>query len=312
MKIVNPLYDHAFKYLMQNDRIAKKVLSTLLECEVLELNVEQQELVALDEQRGLKLYRLDFSAVIINEKGEKQKVLIELQKSKLPTNTLRFRSYLGKSYAKKEIEVDIATRKETTTAYPIISIYILGYNVVDIPYLAVNIDNRVTDTVTKKEVEVQSDFINLLTHKTRIIQVRRLKKERQSRLEHFLLLFNQTWVTNEKFIIDMEEVPEEFKDIADYLGGPVHDEAFRNQLEGEEEIDAIFREQEAELAQKEEKLNKALEGQEEERRQKEEERKRKEKAQHNFALYLLDQGVEIKEITRLTGLNEEEIKALKG
>ncbi|NJL73844.1 MAG: hypothetical protein HC892_01210, partial [Saprospiraceae bacterium] len=102
MQIVNPLYDHAFKYLMQNNRMAKKVLSTLLECEVLDLVIEQQEIVAVDEGRGLKLYRLDFSALLVNEQGEKQKVLIELQKSKLPTNVLRFRSYLGENYAKRE------------------------------------------------------------------------------------------------------------------------------------------------------------------------------------------------------------------
>ncbi|MEM9848848.1 MAG: hypothetical protein AAF847_13255, partial [Bacteroidota bacterium] len=81
MKIINPLYDYAFKYLMQNNRIAKKVLSTLLECEVLELSIEQQEIVLVDETKGLRLYRLDFSALILDELGNKKKVLIELQKS---------------------------------------------------------------------------------------------------------------------------------------------------------------------------------------------------------------------------------------
>ncbi|MEM7659971.1 MAG: hypothetical protein AAF399_27915, partial [Bacteroidota bacterium] len=114
MKIVNPLYDLAFKYLMQHDRIAKKVLSVLLECEILELTLSQQEMVAVSDQYGVKLYRLDFSAIIVDENGQQQKVLIELQKSKLPTHALRFRSYLGQNYAKKD------------APYPIISIYILG------------------------------------------------------------------------------------------------------------------------------------------------------------------------------------------
>ncbi|MEM6700089.1 MAG: hypothetical protein AAF599_16925 [Bacteroidota bacterium] len=55
MKIVNLLYDYAFKYLMQEERMAKKVLSVLLECEVLELSIEQQELIVVDESKGLKL-----------------------------------------------------------------------------------------------------------------------------------------------------------------------------------------------------------------------------------------------------------------
>lgn len=31
MKIINPLYDRAFKYLMENERLAKKVISVLLD-----------------------------------------------------------------------------------------------------------------------------------------------------------------------------------------------------------------------------------------------------------------------------------------
>ena len=95
MKIVNPIYDLAFKYLMQNNRIAKKVLSVLTECEILELSLGQQEMVAVSDKYGVKLYRLDFSARIIDELGKEQKVLIELQKSKVPTNALRFLSYHG-------------------------------------------------------------------------------------------------------------------------------------------------------------------------------------------------------------------------
>ncbi|MEM7659464.1 MAG: hypothetical protein AAF399_25320 [Bacteroidota bacterium] len=234
MKIVNPLYDLAFKYLMQNNRIAKKVLSVLLECEILELTLSQQEMVAVSDQYGVKLYRLDFSALIVDENGQQQKVLIELQKSKLPTHALRFRSYLGQNYAKKD------------APYPIISIYILGYNVVDIPYLAVSIDNQITNTVTKEAVDIQSEFIQLLTHKVRIIQVRRLSDKRQSQLEQFLLFFNQAWVTEDNFILDLQEVPEQFEDVAQHLHGAAQDEAFRRQLEGEAEIEAIFNSWEAE------------------------------------------------------------------
>ena len=310
MKIINPLYDYAFKYLMQNNRIAKKVISTLLECEVVELVVEQQEVISVDEYRGLKLYRLDFSAIIINAQGAQQKVLIELQKSKLPTNLLRFRTYLGESYIKKEIVTD-SLGKEESKIYPIISIYILGYNVVDIPYLAVNIDNKVTNAVTKKEVNVTSEFIELLTHKTRIIQIRRLKTERQSRLERFLLLFNQSWVTSDKYILELEEVPEEFSDIVNYLRGPVRDEAFRKQLKGEEEIDDIFKNQEVQLARQKEALI-AAKQKEKEAKQKEKEAKQKQEAmQIQFAKHLLQKNTSITEIIKITGLEESVILTLK-
>lgn len=303
MKIVNPLYDYAFKYLMQNNRIAKKVISTLLGCEVLELVIEQQEFVAVDKNRGLKLYRLDFSAIIINEQGKKQKVLIELQKSKLATNLLRFRTYLGASYTKQDV-ITSRLGLEETQVYPIISIYILGYNVADIPYLAVNIDNKITNAVTKKEITVNSNFIELLTHKTRIIQIRRLKKKRQSSLERFLLLFNQAWITNNRYILDLKEIPDEFRDIVNYLGIPAQDEAFRNQLKGEEAIEAIFRGQDAALARKDEALEAA------EQRAQEAEQKA-EVIQLQFAKHLLQMGKSIDEIVQITGLGKELILTLK-
>ncbi len=46
MKIVNPLYDKAFMFLMQNNRLAKKVLSVILDQEISELSLSQQETVA--------------------------------------------------------------------------------------------------------------------------------------------------------------------------------------------------------------------------------------------------------------------------
>ncbi len=317
MKIINPLYDYAFKYLMQNNKIAKKVLSTLIECEILELSIEQQEIVSVDEFRGLKLYRLDFSALIINEEGEQQQVLIELQKSKLPTNLLRFRTYLGENYSKRST-IKTESNQEEVKMYPIISIYILGYNVVDIPYLSVSIDNKITDTVSREEVNIKSNFIELLTHKTRIIQIRRLSEHRRNRLEEFLSLFNQSYVTSEKYILDIQDVPESFSDVANYLGQPLQDDSFRKQLRGEEEIDAIFRNQEAKLAMIEEEL-KATKQREEEAKQKEEEAKQREeeakqrerRIKEQFARHLLQQGSSVDMISALTGLSPEEISILK-
>jgi len=43
MKIVNPLYDYAFKYLMDNEQIAKKVLSIILNTKVLQLHSKPEE-----------------------------------------------------------------------------------------------------------------------------------------------------------------------------------------------------------------------------------------------------------------------------
>ncbi|MEI7727812.1 MAG: hypothetical protein WCK09_22085, partial [Bacteroidota bacterium] len=98
MKIINPLYDKAFKYLMENNKLAKKVLSVILDVEVTEVTLSQQETILPDERRGLTLFRLDFKAIIKEADGRKKTVLIELQKSKYPTDIQRFRNYLGANY----------------------------------------------------------------------------------------------------------------------------------------------------------------------------------------------------------------------
>ena len=104
MKIVNPLYDKAFKFLMQNNRLAKKVLSVILDQEISELSLSQQETIAPDEKRLFTLFRLDFKAVILTPENTKQTVLIELQKSKFSTDIQRFRNYLGMNYMHSETE----------------------------------------------------------------------------------------------------------------------------------------------------------------------------------------------------------------
>jgi len=125
MKIVNPLYDKAFKYLMEKDRLAKKVISVILDEEIEDLQLSQQETVVPDEKRQLTLFRLDFKATVKKPDGTKQTVLIELQKSKYITDIQRFRTYLGSNYIKSEIETD-TQGMERKVSYPIISIYILG------------------------------------------------------------------------------------------------------------------------------------------------------------------------------------------
>lgn len=333
MLIANPLYDHAFKYLMSNDRLAKKVLSVILDKEVLELALSQQELVVENEERRFTLYRLDFKAVIMDSRGRKETVLIELQKSKLPTNVLRFRNYLGMTYAQKKRQPE-----NSDHALPIISIYILGYNVEDIPMVATKVDRKVIDITNHEEIELESDFIDLLTHSCYILQVRRLPVERRSRIEQFLSLFNQAWVQEEGYILDLKEVPEGFDDIAAYLQQPLQDEESRAKLRAEEEVENLFAYQEAEKEQllqllEEERRKKEEERQEkeraaaqadlakalveEERRQKEEERQQKEAALvkvresvFKLARLLKAAGATNAEIAEETGLSEEEIASL--
>ncbi len=311
---------------MSNDRLARKVLSVILEKEVLELELAQQEVVIEDQERRFTMYRLDFKALIRDETGKQETAIIELQKSKLPTNVLRFRNYLGLSYTQKPKAKDLTNPAVEESPLPIISIYILGYNIEDIPVLATKVDRRIIDMSRHEELDIESDFIHLLTHTCYILQVRRLPQERRSRIEQFMTLFNQAWVAEEKYILDLEDVPEEFMDIAEYLQRPLKEEEVRTKLRAEEEVEALFAAQEAEKARLRSMAEEALAREEEERRQKEEALAREEeerrqkveallKARDNamkLARYLLKSGASIEEIARDTGLNEDDLKLLSG
>lgn len=305
MKIINPLYDKAFKFLMQENRIAKKVLSVILDQKILELSLSQQETTVPDEKRALTLFRLDFKAVIVTPEGNKQTVLIELQKSKFSTDIQRFRTYLGMNYIHSETET--INDKVIKTPYPIITIYILGYKLEDLPYMAVTVNQCVTDAVSKKEIKVKSFFVEHLTHRSHVLQVKRLPEKRRTKLEKLLILFNQAWCTNERFIIDLQEVPKGFEDIVKYLQQPVMNDEFRRQLRAEEEIDQIFDEQELKYIKqiKEAKLK------EKKAKQKEKEAKQKEKeAKLKLAKKMKQYGEGINEIIKETGLSTKEIENL--
>ena len=137
MLIVNPLYDHAFKYLMQNDRIARKVLSVILDQEVTTVELGSQETVVPDEKRQFTLYRLDFKATITGADGLQHQVLIEIQKSKYDTDIQRFRNYLGSNYISRKT-TDADGKPSYEPSLPIITIYILGYKLEEIDRLAVD------------------------------------------------------------------------------------------------------------------------------------------------------------------------------
>ncbi len=316
MKIINPLYDKAFKYLMENNKFAKKVLSVILDVDIEEVNLENQETILPSETRRLTLFRLDFKAVIKEADGSRKTVLIELQKSKFPTDIQRFRSYLGANYMAKPNEKNLVHEPpfEYQSAYPIITIYILGYNLDDLPYMAVTVNRDIINSVSKEKIIVKSFFIEHLTHQSHIIQIRRLPDQRRTRLENFLVLFNQAWCTEESYIIDLQDIPEEFSEMAKYLQGPLMDEEFRRKLLAEEEIDIIFEEQEAKFlkriaeAENREHLEKLQK--EDERRQKEEERKQKISLAVKLATYMKQNGASVEEISKETGLSPEKIDDL--
>ena len=287
IKIVNPIYDLVFKYLMDNNRIAKKIVSSVIDMDVLELEVQANDSTYINEQFGLQLLRYDFKAKVQTKEGIKT-ILIEVQKSNSIDPILRFRKYLGQAYMSSEIQIN-EKGEEEKVAHPIISIYFLGYKMPEYPYPAILIDNAVIDVSTGEAIKTKNDFVRLLTHRCYILQPRRPISHRVTALDKLLNLFYQSNETTANPILEIEE--DEYQDetvlmeMIRSLHTLTQDEKMLKSMDLEEEvltvidkkdkmISEVTRDLEEERRQKEDERRQK----EEERRQKEDERKQKEEA----------------------------------
>ena len=127
--VANPIYDSVFKFLMEDERIARTVLSALLKKEVESVEMRRHEHPNITRDK-LSMFRIDFAARIREEDGSLHLVLIELQKTWLDTETLRFRRYLAAQYNSEENILKAGEAKGF--AIPMIAVYLLGHRVGDI------------------------------------------------------------------------------------------------------------------------------------------------------------------------------------
>ncbi|MEA3297861.1 MAG: hypothetical protein U9R56_08360 [candidate division Zixibacteria bacterium] len=213
MKVANPIYDVVFKYLMKDTRVAKLVISNIIEQEIESLDFGFTELDKKKSDGSLTVLRIDFTAKIREADGSIKLVLIELQKAKFPTDITRFRQYLGKQY-QEESNIYIDEQSRRKRAMPIISIYILGHNLQynDNPVIQVKRDYY--DQATREKLAHREEFIESLTHDSYIIQVQRLRKKHRNKLETLLSVFDQSNTSREsKHFLDLLEsaYPDEFK-----------------------------------------------------------------------------------------------------
>ena len=184
--IANPIYDSVFKYMMEDERVANILLSALLKKKIVELQVRQHE-YANTQRTNISLFRMDFSAKIQDDNGEEHLVLIELQKTWLPTETLRFRQYLGTHYLNKE---NIRKGPDSQFGLPIISIYILGHTLGELREPVIYVRRRYLD-YEDNVIEGKDKFIESLTHDSIIVQIPFLQKRTRNRLERLLNIFDQ-------------------------------------------------------------------------------------------------------------------------
>ena len=190
ISIANPIYDAVFKYLMEDNRVAKTVLSALLKREVVEVEMRKHEYTNGTRDK-ISMFRIDFGAKVRQDDGSLKLILIELQKTWLETETLRFRQYLGTQYANP----DNILKDSNPNGYgiPMITVYLLGHCVGDIeePVLYVNHKSYNYDGVEVTK-GMPDPFVESLVHDSIIVQIPYLHGHVNNRLVEVLSVFDQT------------------------------------------------------------------------------------------------------------------------
>jgi hypothetical protein len=246
MEIANPIYDVVFKYLMEDNDIARLIISTIIKQNVISLELRPQESTVELPIGFLTVYRLDFAAKIETDQGLKT-VLIEIQKAKLPTDVMRFRKYLGEQYQGEENTYKIKVirkhlgkpvEEEEIKAIPILSIYFLGYPLEHFHIPVIRVQRDCYNDATNERLEGREEFIECLTHDSYIIQVPYLKDEQKTEVERMLGVFDQSKMTSDHRILNIreEDYPEKYRPIIRRLQRAIAEPGFRKKMDLEDEV----------------------------------------------------------------------------
>jgi len=256
IKVYNPIYNSVFKYIMQNNRMAKFFLGTILDKQIISLEMKNNDYVVV-LQNGMKVLRIDFAATIQEEGQTPEVVTIELQKAVAQGEIMRFRKYLGFHYQNEanclyEKEEKNGMKYEKQTPYHIYAIYILGHTIGSGLKYAVLKDRHVFTDHLGQEVSIPktNKFVSGLTHDTIIVQTPYVKKNSaKTQLERLLSIFDQDQAVERKYIEldeDCDHSPE-YQELMKTLLKATADQQLKGELDLEEEMEKLFNDKERQI-----------------------------------------------------------------
>jgi len=244
MKLANPIYDAAFKYLLEDTEIAKALIGKIIKEEIIELMLKPREVQHQSDKYVVVILRVDFKAVIKTKTGEYRNVLIEIQKGKKNEDILRFRKYLASNYQKSDT-VKNDKGKEESKVLPIITIYFLGFSLRKVPTPVARTKRTYEDLVTDLLLTEKEDFIEQLTHDTFVIQIPRLERNERAEIEGLLKVFNQDYkLSDDNRLVELSEEEvnkyQLLKKIAHRLKRAASDESVLAKMDLEDEVDNLI------------------------------------------------------------------------
>ena len=254
--VANPIYDIVFKYLLEDERIARTILSALLKKNVVAVETRRNEYSNIGRD-NLSVFRIDFGATIQEEDGSSHLILIELQKTWLETETLRFRQYLGAQYANVE---NMLPDNQGAYAIPMVTVYLLGHKVGDIEepvlYVRRHSYNYNGELVTKG---LPNPFVDSLTHDSIIVQIPRLHGQVSNRLDTVLSFFDQSNTgQHNKQMVEIDESAyvgdEEMMRIVHRLQAAAADAKMRHDMNVEDEYFSVIEKRDTTIMLKDKRI----------------------------------------------------------
>ena len=321
--VANPIYDSVFKYLMEDERIARTILSALLQREVVEVNVRKHE-YSNGTRDKISMFRIDFGAKVRQADGSLKLILIELQKTWLETETLRFRQYLGTQY----MDPDNIIKEDNPQGYglPMITVYLLGHRVGDIEESVLYVRHKSYDyNGNVVEKGMPDPFVESLVHDSIIVQIPLLRGKVSNRLEEVLSFFDQTYKDKKnRQVLNLDEQTyagdEDMNRILTRLLSATSDAKVRQDMNVEEEFfqaienrdtaimmrDQRIKEQDSQIAEQ----NNQIAEQNSQIAEQNSQIAEQHKALINVAKVLKLSGKSVEQIASMTNLSVEEIEKL--
>jgi len=307
MIVANPIYDSVFKFLFDDNEVAKVLLSIILDIKIESLQLDPKEIIIPSDKRDYTVFRIDFKATITLENQEKQVILIEIQKAKLDSDIIRFRKYLGAQY----LSENNTYPNQPTKAIPIYTIYFLGHK---LPHSAtspiINVNREYIDNFTKEKLTDKEEFIECLTHNSIVVQIPLFKEYRRNKLEKLLSIFE----SSTRHEVEAEDVDDEdYKLITRRLIMANADEKIRIEMDVEDEIFREIDNRDRKIADLEAKEEDERKQKEEAKAREEEERRQKEEAKALLKTAILQfqtLGFDIDKIAQVLNKSVEEIQQI--
>lgn len=302
IQIANPIYDSVFKYLMEDERIAKTLLSALLKKEVVAVEMRRNEYTN-GVRDNISMFRIDFGAHVKEPDGTIRLVLIELQKTWLETETLRFRQYLGAQYSNPE-NVPSENNKDGY-AIPMVAIYLLGHRVGDINMPVLYVKHKAYDYDGNVVTDgIPDPFVESLIHDSIIVQIPLLHGQVNNRLEKVLSVFDQSQKNgSDRHVLNVNDTPFDDDDDMQYLLRRLLMAAanaqLRQEMNVEDEYFKALEDRDTALMMKDKKLAEQAEQLEQNKAQ-----------LRTMALLLSNSGMSVEEIAKSVGMSQDQVKLL--